>query len=412
MKVLFTFSGLPHYLVPLLNKLNKVKNLEIQVVVPKENSKSIGAGVKLTKSGIDFKIIYLEEKKAFYGKYFLDKFSETIKTERPNIIVMHWPYILDLSRNIKLKKYIKKQNIKIIFREIPFNVPLYNETFSYHKSYYTRTLNENMVEAEKVNLRFYLKYYLLKKVRKYYYNNVIDAFTFYCDKGLEIAPSYGVSKDKMFVTTNSQDTDIVFEMKKQMQDDTPVLPENPFRIIHIGRLVKWKRVDLLIEAAARLKSEIPNIELIVIGKGKELENLKQQSQTLKVEENVKFVGAIYDDQEIGRYMQASSIYILAGMGGLSINQAMMFAKPVICSIADGTERHLVRDGFNGYYFENGNAEDLASKIKSLLLDADKVKKFGANSLSIIENEVNINTVLSKFLDAFNFVTDNKWNLSL
>ncbi len=403
MKVLFTFGGLPHYLIPILNRLNKIENTEILVAIPKGNSKTIGNSVQLEKKGIAFKVIYLDEIKAFYGKYFLKNLLSVFETEKPNILVTHWPYILDLTRDFKLKKHIKKHNIKVILREIPFDVPTYQETFSYYKSYYARTLNEDMIENKKVNLPFYVKHYILRKIRKYYYNNLIDGLISYTDKAIEVAGSYGVPRHKIFVAKNSQDTDIVFKIKQEIQNKEAILPNNPFRIIHIGRLVKWKRVDLLINAVSILKNEIPEIELIIIGKGKETENLKNLATKLDVQDNVKFTGAIYDDKEIGRYMNASAVYILAGMGGLSINQAMMFGKPVICSIADGTEKHLVKNDYNGYYFKNGDLDDLVAKIKMLLLDADKVKKFGQNSLSIIENEVNVNTVLAKFTEAFNFV---------
>jgi glycosyltransferase involved in cell wall biosynthesis len=97
------------------------------------------------------------------------------------------------------------------------------------------------------------------------------------------------------------------------------------------------------------------------------------------------------------------VYVLCGMGGLSINDAMCFAKPVICSVADGTERRLVREGFNGYYFENGDQGSLNEVVVKLLGDSDKVTTFGVNSLEIIKNEVNIHTVLREYDNAFQYV---------
>lgn len=94
------------------------------------------------------------------------------------------------------------------------------------------------------------------------------------------------------------------------------------------------------------------------------------------------------------------------MGGLSINEAMVFEKPIICSICDGTEKVLVRDGYNGYLFENGNLESLIEKLTLLLSDENKIQIFGKNSLNIIQNEINIDTVVSGYLKAFNYVTNN------
>jgi len=182
-----------------------------------------------------------------------------------------------------------------------------------------------------------------------------------------------------------------------------ILPANPHRVIHVGRLVKWKRVDMLIQSVKDLKRFFPDIELVVVGFGPEEENLKKLAEKLGVTGNVKFVGGVYDALTLGKYLHVSSIYMLGGMGGLSINDAMCFAKPVICSVADGTERRLVREGYNGFYFENGNQESLNLKMKTLLQDPEKISNFGANSLRIIKEEINIHSVLKEYMVAFNYV---------
>jgi hypothetical protein len=63
----------------------------------------------------------------------------------------------------------------------------------------------------------------------------------------------------------------------------------------------------------------------------------------------------------------------------------------------------VREGYNGYYFENGNQESLDLKIKTLLQDPVKIKTFGANSLKIIKEEINIHSVLKEYMVAFHYV---------
>jgi len=116
-----------------------------------------------------------------------------------------------------------------------------------------------------------------------------------------------------------------------------------------------------------------------------------------------FIGAIYDANLLGKYLLASSVYVLAGMGGLSINDAMCFGRPIICSVCDGTEKRLVRDGYNGLYFEHGDQNDLTQKILYLLKNPRLQLKMGLNSSSIIKNEINIHTVIKGYMNAFEFV---------
>ena len=95
------------------------------------------------------------------------------------------------------------------------------------------------------------------------------------------------------------------------------------------------------------------IEFLVIGYGPEEEKLKDQACSLGIEKNVRFIGGIYDPGLLRKYLNESSIYILGGKGELSINDAMCFGKPIICSVADGTEKRLVPEGVNGYFLKNG-----------------------------------------------------------
>ena len=101
-------------------------------------------------------------------------------------------------------------------------------------------------------------------------------------------------------------------------------------------------------------------------------------------------------------MNESTVYVLAGMGGLSINDAMCFSLPVICSVCDGTEKDLVADGVNGYFFKEGDANDLADKISLILSDTDVAKRMGVAGSEVIQQKINIHTVTRRYMDAFNY----------
>jgi len=405
MKVLFTFGGLPHYSNYILSRLNNIENLEIVVVVPEQNTNTIGNGVKQSQEGINFRIIYLQEYKAFYGNFFFKGFINVLQKEKPDIIVTIWPYILGFTIHNRLKRFMRKHKIKLILKEIPFHVPAFNQTFRYYKSKQALLLNEDLIQTEKTGIKFYLKHLILKYTRKYYYKKLVDATVNYTDAAKEIISSYGFDRNKIFITTNSPDTDLIFEAAEKIKSMPSILPKNDFRIVHIGRLVKWKKTHQLIDAIAILKHDFPEIELIIIGKGKEENNLQQQAKQQGIEKHVRFLGGIYDNETLGRYLNVSSVYVLAGMGGLSINQAMAFGKPVVCSTADGTETRLVKDGYNGFYFKDDDVQDLAQKIKILLSDKELMKKMGQNSLKIIKDDVNVHRVIREYIAAFNFVTN-------
>ena len=156
-------------------------------------------------------------------------------------------------------------------------------------------------------------------------------------------------------------------------------------------------MDLLIEAAVALHAKYPQTELSIVGDGPELASLKEQAAG---HDFIHFHGGIYDPKELGKITCESGIYVLAGMGGLSINEAMCFSKPVICSVADGTEKRLVREGYNGHYFESGSLDSLQAVIEKLFSDPEMIAQMGQRSREIIEKEINIHTVLGNYMEAF------------
>lgn len=401
MKILFIAGGTPHYYNLVLNKLNQFKGIEVILVAPANGGKTVGSGVHQTQEGIDFKLFHAEEYQTYYGKMFFKGIEPLIDTEKPDIIVSNWPYQLAWVFFPFLYWKIRRKAIKLISKEIPFQVPYYHEAIEYYTGGGGISEN-NQQENKNSGILTKLKYRFITEIRRVFVNRV-NAHINYFDEAVAIQGSYGVPPQKVFITANSPDTDYIFEAKKNIENAEPILPKNPFRIIHVGRLVRWKRVDLLIEATQKLLGKYPNIELLVVGTGPEENNLKEQTQHLGLQNQVRFVGGIYEMENLGRYLQSSSIYVLAGMGGLSINEAMCFGLPVVCSVADGTERRLVRENQNGHYFTNGDLESLTSVIDKMLADLPKTQLMGIESERIIREEINIHTVLAKYLEAFNFV---------
>ena len=262
-------------------------------------------------------------------------------------------------------------------------------------------LDENLTQPKDSFFKR-LSNFILALLRRYYYS-FIDMNLHYVEDGYEILKSYKVPKEKIFVTYNSPDTEKLIIANKESLLFDPILPENKFRLIHVGRLVKWKRVDFIIKTIVRLQEQFDSIELVVIGDGPELQNLKNLAEELDVTDRIIFVGAIFDPVMLGKYYNCSKIYVLGGMGGLSLNEAMSFGKPIICSVCDGTEKALVKEGFNGLYFVNGELYSLIEKVEFLLSKPDLIKQFGCNSLEIIKNKINIDTVALNYIEAFKSV---------
>jgi len=164
---------------------------------------------------------------------------------------------------------------------------------------------------------------------------------------------------------------------------------------------------LIIDAVSQLYKTHGNVELSIVGSGPEEENLKRLARLKLPEARIKFHGAIYDSEALAEEIISSAIYVLGGIGGLSINEAMAYGKPVICSRCDGTEKDLISDGNSGFFFKEGDALDLASKIELLLDNPDKSQDMGINALSVIKQKVNLETVSQRYANCFEYLIQAK-----
>jgi glycosyltransferase involved in cell wall biosynthesis len=397
MKVLYAFMGIPLYTHPLLEKIVS-KGCDLIVLLPGNNDGTMGKGVVLSdKKNVSYRLLYSRSKKMWYGKPALVDLKKYLVQEQPDILVTVWPYFLHLFFDRSIFKIIRQNGIRLIIEEIPFQVPPFGKLNYFKKN---PVYDENM-ECLSNGILFYARAFLTMYIRRYVYRRV-SATINYASSAKLILPSYGVNSQSIFVRYNSSDTDALFSERKKIIQDSNILNKKN-QILHVGRLVKWKRVDLLIEAFQKISSKYSDCELLVVGDGPERKTLERQAEGLGLSDRIFFTGAVYESYTLGKYMYESSVYVLAGMGGLSINDAMCFSLPIICSVCDGTEKDLVTDGKNGYFFVAGDTDSLAEKIDLILSDHERATKMGEESYRIVKEKINLDSVSDHYIEAFEYV---------
>jgi glycosyltransferase involved in cell wall biosynthesis len=68
-----------------------------------------------------------------------------------------------------------------------------------------------------------------------------------------------------------------------------------------------------------------------------------------------------------------------------LNEALNFGHPIITTDRVGTAPELIQEGRNGFIFKVGDVEGLADYLEQLIDDIDLRKKFGIESLKIVNN---------------------------
>ena len=394
MKALITDVALPPYTHAQFEKIAS-KDCEVVVLLP-ESRRDIGRGVKEYESRSHaYKILYSRVKKMWYGKYALIDLKSILIKERPDVLVMVWPYLLHLFFDRTILYTMNKCKIHLIVREIPFQTPPFGKLgyFTQHPAY------DEDLNLLSIGLRFQIRALLTMYIRRFIYRRA-HAYIGYYSQAEGVVLSYGL-RPTAFFYGNTTDTDSLLSIRKVLIDK-PLLLDKRRRILHIGRLVKWKKVDLLIKAFSLIVERYRDSELVIVGDGPEKDALIKRAIDLGLRDKIIFTGAVYDLIELAQYMNESSVYVLAGMGGLSINDAMCFSLPIICSVCDGTEKDLVFEGENGFFFKEDDVADLTEKLNWILSDLPRAAQMGEKSLQIIKERVNLDVFSNMYKKALSY----------
>ncbi|MGE7689348.1 glycosyltransferase [Lysinibacillus sp. NPDC097214] len=143
------------------------------------------------------------------------------------------------------------------------------------------------------------------------------------------------------------------------------LGDGIYRFISIGRLVKEKKFDLLIEAFVKKFKDAPNIELIIVGGGEEYKSLKKKINTLNMEKKIKMTGFL-DRAKTARILEKSNAYVSASSFetfGVPVVEAMSCGKPVI--VADTSPLKQYINSLRGVLFKVDDVESLADAMGML-----------------------------------------------
>lgn len=163
-------------------------------------------------------------------------------------------------------------------------------------------------------------------------------------------------------------------------------------IICVGRLVKRKGQDKLIEALPLIKRVIPNIKLVFVGEGRIYKSLKRRVKILELSENVIFVGRVpYKD--LPRYFLLGDIFAMPSRSrffGLEVEglgivylEASASGLPVLAG-ASGGAPDAVKVNETGIITNGDDPKEIATDLLKLLNNPALAKSLGVNGRKWVE----------------------------
>jgi glycosyltransferase involved in cell wall biosynthesis len=185
----------------------------------------------------------------------------------------------------------------------------------------------------------------------------------------------------------------------------PGVQRRAHRIIYVGRLVKKKGVDHLLQAVAKLSTRISDIELWIIGDGPLRSALENQAREQRLDASVQFAGAV-ENLELPALYSAARIAVMPsvvddlgdqeGLGLVSI-EAMGCGCVVVASALPAI-RDVIRDGDNGVLARPGDPDDLAARIETLLSDQRLCDRLARNGRASVLEQYDWTVAARKYFE--------------
>jgi glycosyltransferase involved in cell wall biosynthesis len=152
---------------------------------------------------------------------------------------------------------------------------------------------------------------------------------------------------------------------------------------YLGRLRKYKGVDHVIRAFARVRH--PDARLEIAGTGDYRPALEELVRSLALSDRVRFLGFIDEATKVALLRRAWALAFASPKEGWGITnlEAAASGTPVVASNSPGI-RESVRDGETGYLVPHGDVGAMADAMQRLAESPELVARLGARGRTFAE----------------------------
>ena len=146
---------------------------------------------------------------------------------------------------------------------------------------------------------------------------------------------YGVTRPLKVIPTGIElerfvRPDITPEMTAQLRKDLGI-QEDQIMLLSLSRISYEKNIQAIIQGMPQVLLMMPNVRLVVVGKGPYLENLQKQVHDLGLQDYVQFTGEVENDK-VAYYYRAADYFVSASTSesqGLTYTESMAAGTQIV-----------------------------------------------------------------------------------
>jgi len=201
-------------------------------------------------------------------------------------------------------------------------------------------------------------------------------------------------KGEIIVETTTVDDSLISNFSFEKREKSLAVKKT-IKILFLARIVRTKGVFRTIEAFKNLSKNLDNIELVIAGEGEDFEEVKAVADNIK---NIRIVGNVQGQAKIDIFEECDIYCFPTNYGEglpISVLEAMLFGMAIITT-DDGGLKEFFQNEKMGYKVNPTNIKELEEKIKTLILNREKIIEFGEFNFNYAQKHLT-NTIAAQRL---------------
>jgi glycosyltransferase involved in cell wall biosynthesis len=233
-------------------------------------------------------------------------------------------------------------------------------------------------------------------------------------KHKEYVIALGARPDKVFIMPYASNIVIKeddYQEAKRVRDALNISAKKV--ILYVGRLVKQKGVEYLIEAFSMIRKEREDVALLIVGEGDIKAELETLAGNLDIKDSVCFVGFVSNDKLAAYYLSGDICAVpsitlgQADVWVRAVNDAMRAGKPVVATNAVGAAFDMIKDGENGFVVPERDSRALYQALAKIIAQPELAGRMGEESKRIVEQGFEYEHMIAGFKRAIDAVFPQK-----
>jgi glycosyltransferase involved in cell wall biosynthesis len=198
------------------------------------------------------------------------------------------------------------------------------------------------------------------------------------------AAKYGLDRDKIPIMHTGIDTDLFHPASVEKAADPT--------IVFVGKMVRNKGVEVLVDAACEIANEFPGLQLRLLGGGEEsvIASLRRKVVERGLNQMLDMPGYI-DRQDLPEQLSQAHLFAAPseyeGGPGFVYLEAMACGLPVIACSGSGAAE-VIQHGHNGLLVAPNDVPNLVNALRRLLSDTTEREAMSKRAVAYVQENAN------------------------